>query len=276
LVDMGRQNLVLVTGGAGLVGSRLVRALLSRGRKVRVLDTRYGELENEKENPDLELVGIGADDFHGGMLDEGTVEESVRNIDVIFHLAINWDGASWRHTLPLGDLFEANIRGTLNLLEAAKASATKHFVFASSVAVYGETERTLALKKGGGEAKVREETACWPELWNGDPGPAYGIMKLATEKICLMYFHEYGLPVTVLRLEYVFAGERELKDGANVHVDDVVQAFLLAELNKKTYGQVFNLAYPTPHISTRKLQKVLGWRPEATKRFLKARKNLPP
>jgi nucleoside-diphosphate-sugar epimerase len=266
---MGKQGRVLVTGGAGLIGSRLVRALLKEGRKVRVLDIRYGELEDEKQNPNLELVGKGHNDLRGGMGNKRVVENSVRGIDVIYHLAINWDGASWKRTLPLANLFDVNIRGTLNLLEAARASGTKHFIFSSSVAVYGETERTLSLRRRAAYAKAREETACWPELWNGDPGPAYAIMKLTTEKICLMYSHQYGLPVTVFRLEYVFTRERELEDGANIHVDDVVQAFLLVELNKKTYGQVFNLAYPTPHVSTRKLQKALGWRPTASQPFLK-------
>ena len=266
---MGKRGLVLVTGGAGLVGSRLVRALLEKGRKVRVLDTRYGELEDEKESPNLELVGVGANDLHGGMADRRLVEASVRGVDVIYHLATNWDGASWKHALPLADLFDANVRGTTNLLEAARAGGTKHFIFTGSVAVYGETERTLSLGRRTRHAKVREETASWPELWSGDPGPAYAIMKLTTEKLCLMYYHHLGLPVTVFRLEYVFASERELEDGANIHVDDVVQGLRLAELNKKAYGQVFNLAYPTPHMSSSKLRRVLGWRPEATKAFLK-------
>jgi nucleoside-diphosphate-sugar epimerase len=265
---MGGTERVLVTGGSGLVGSRLVRALLKEGRKVRVLDTRSGELEDQKENPDLELAGIGADELRGGMADRRLVEESVRNADVIYHLAINWDGGSWRHTLPLADLYDANVRGTLNLLEAARSHGTKHFIFSSSVAVYGETERTLALKRRSRRAQADEETACWPELWNGDPGPAYAILKLTCEKLCLMYYHDYGLPVTVFRLEYVFTGKGELEDGANVHVDDVVRAFLLAELNEKAYGQVFNLANPTPHITTSKLQRVLGWRPDATRAFL--------
>jgi hypothetical protein len=85
----------------------------------------------------------------------------------------------------------------------------------------------------------------------------------------MMYYHHHGLPVTVFRLEYVFAGDRELRDGANIHVDDVVQAFLLAELNRRAYGQVFNLAYPTPRISTRKLQNALGWKPQATEAYLR-------
>jgi nucleoside-diphosphate-sugar epimerase len=260
---------VLVTGGSGLIGSRLVYTLLKEARKVRVLDTRYGELEDEKTNPALEFVGIDADDLHGGMADKRVVEESVRDTDVIYHLAINWDGGSWRHGTPLADLFDANVRGTLNLLEAARSYGTKHLVFSSSVAVYGETERTLALKRRKEYARVHEGTVCHPELWRGDPGPAYSIVKLTNEKLCLMYYHHHGLPVTVFRLEYVFAGERELKDGANIHVDDVVQAFLLAELNRRAYGQVFNLAYPTPHISTRKLQRVLGWKPQATKAYLR-------
>ena len=258
---------VLVTGGGGVVGSRVVRALLSEGRKVRVLDTRYGELEDEKENPDLEFMGIDVDDLHGGMADMRVVEESVRGTDVIYHLAVNWDGGNWKHALPLADLFDANLRGTLNLLEAARSCGTKHFLFSSSVAVYGETERTLAMKRRVRYAKVSEVTACQPELWTGDPGPAYAIMKLVSEKLCLMYYHQHRLPVTVFRLEYVFTGEGELRDGANIHVDDVVRALLLAESNEKTYGEVFNLACPTPHVSTKKLQGVLGWRPEATKAF---------
>ena len=267
---MGGRSKVMVTGGAGLVGSRLVRALLKEGRTVRVLDTRYGELEEIKENPDLELVGIGANHTRGGMADMRMAEESVRGIDVIYHLAVNWDGASWKHALPLGDLFDTNIRGTLNLLEAARASGIKHFIFSSSVAVYGETERTLSPRRRVGYAKMNEETVCLPELWSGDPGPGYAIVKLTTEKLCLMYYHHFGLPVTVFRQEYVFAGRREIEDGANIHVDDVVQAFLLAEMNKKAYGQIFNLGYPARHLSTRKLQRELGWRPVATKSFLKA------
>jgi UDP-glucose 4-epimerase len=259
---------VLVTGGAGLIGSRLVCALLKQGRKVRVLDTRYGELGGEKADTNLEFIGIGGDSLRGGIADKRMVDEWVRDVEVVYHLAINWDGASWRHTLPLADLFDANIRGTLNLLEAARSRDLKHFIFSSSAAVYGETERTITLKHGARKERVDEESACRPELWDGDPGPAYAILKLTTEKLCLMYYHRYGLPVTVFRVEYVFVGEKELGDHANIHVDDVVSAFILAAMNKKTYGQIFNLANPTPYISTKKLQRTLGWQPNATRAFL--------
>ena len=93
-------------------------------------------------------------------------------------------------------------------------------------------------------------------------------MKLALEKLCLMYHHQYGLPVTVLRIEYVFVDQGQFDDGANIHVDDVVRAFLLATLNRKAYGQVFNVAYPAPYISTRKIEKTLRWKPLMTRQFL--------
>jgi nucleoside-diphosphate-sugar epimerase len=259
---------VLIVGGTGLLGSRLVLALLDREHKVKVLDTRYGELEDVKTRANLEFVGIGSNELGGGMADRQIAREAVEDVDVVYHLAINWDGASWKHELPLTDLFDANIRGTLNLLEASRSHGVNHFLFSSSAAVYGETERTASLREGTTKRRVvDEEIVCLPELWDGDPGPAYAIVKLTTEKLCMMYHYHYGLPVTVFRIEYIFLSEKEIGDYANIHVDDVVQAFLLATLNEKAYGQVFNVAYPAPHISVKKIAEVLGWRPLKTEEF---------
>ena len=308
---------VLVTGGAGFIGSRLVHALLERECRVKVLDIRYGSLEKIK-NPNLEFVGIGSEDLRGGMADRSFVERAVEDVDVIYHLAINWNGHTWRHTLPLADLFDVNIRGTLNLLEAAKSQGVRHFLFSSSCAVYGESKSLI----------VDEEAVCKPELWKGDPGPAYGILKLTMERLCLLYHQQYGLPVTAFRIEVVFDEDQALPsrkimdnvlkgktievvegDGyASIHVDEVVQAFLLATLNKSAYGQVFNLSNPATYISYRelyqlliqltnsksevklvtdpirlstgskrylyllcieKMQRVLGWKPKKTKEDLK-------
>lgn len=261
---------VLVVGGAGLLGSRLVHALLNGEHKVRVLDTRYGALEDVKTHADLEFIGIDGDELRGGMADKQTVKEAIEGANIVCHLAINWDGASWKHELPLAELFEANITGTLNLLEASRAHDVKHFLFSSSAAVYGETERTISLRQSAKKGRVMDEEAvCLPELWDGDPGPAYAIVKLATEKLCMMYHYHYGLPVTVFRIEYIFSSERELDDYANIHVDDVVQAFLLAMLNEKGYGQVFNIAYPASHISVRKATDSLGWKPQRTEEIRK-------
>src|SRR5881296_3298048 len=301
----------LVTGGSGFIGSRLVRRLLKRGHRVRVLDVQTGRLEHV-DDPNLEFVGLGVDPLRGGIFDRNLVRRAVRGVDVIYHLAINWDGHSWRGALPLPELFNANIRGTYNLLEEAKSSGVKHFLFSSSIAVYGKRKSPV----------LDEETPCRPELWKGGPGPAYAIAKLATERLCLMYYHEYGLPVTNFRIDVVF-DDSEHQDleletirkarkgetievakgegGACIHVDDVVEAFILATLNRKSFGQVFNLSNPAVYLSdldvcrivvkslgskskvrlvgelaltgpriqsVRKAERVLGWRPRKTREDL--------
>lgn len=258
---------ILVTGGAGFIGSRLVHALLERGLRVRVLDIRQGPLKREKTK-NLEFIGLRGNPLTRGMVEKKIVRRALRDVDIIYHLAINWNGHSWRHRLPLADLFDANIRGTLNLLEEARFRKVRHFLFSSSIAVYGEDSRV-----------IDEETVCKPELWNGDPGPAYGILKLATEKLCLMYYHHYELPVTVFRIDLVFSDDEELyvsgrmvdkvrkgesievpegEGSSSIHVDEVVQAFLLATLNKQAYGHIFNLTNPKTYLSDYELYRFLA------------------
>ncbi|MEM1565564.1 MAG: NAD(P)-dependent oxidoreductase [Candidatus Bathyarchaeia archaeon] len=240
----------LVAGGGGFIGSRLVRVLLNNDWIVRVLDIQYGELVDCKDN--LEFFGVGSDDLHGGVADRNIVRQAVKGVDVVYHLALNWDGATWKHEVSLADLFDVNIRGTLNLLEEAKSGGVKHFLFASSTAVYGD----------GNVEVVDEESVCKPELFEGDPGPAYTIMKLATERLCLLYSSEHGLPVTVLRIGYVFEPPGE----GEIHVKDVVQAFILATLNSKAYGQIFNVTCE-PIVSTRRIREILDWKPKFTTRI---------
>jgi len=313
---MGTENIkkkVLVTGGGGFIGSRLVKTLLEKGFAVNVLDVQPGSLKGETD-PNLELIGIGSDGLRGGMADKSLVEQSVKNADVIYHLAINWDWGTQPSALRLADLFDVNIRGTLNLLEAAKFHGVKHFIFASSCAVYGESEAS----------PMDEETVCKPET-SPTHLSAYGIVKLATEKLCLMYYQHYGLPVTAFRIEVVFSDNQSLLSAlskeyidkvlrsedievlegegcASIHVDEVVDAFLLATLNNKTYGRVFNLSNPSAYVTHRelyqfiiqltsskskisvipsgiriscmpesieKIQRILGWRPKKTKEDLK-------
>jgi UDP-glucose 4-epimerase len=309
----GVKKKVLVTGGGGFIGSRLARALLQKGLAAKVLDVQQGLLKGES-SPSLEFIGIGSNELRGGMVDKVLVEHAVKDVDVVYHLAINWDAVTWAGVHPLSDLFDVNIRGTLNLLEAAKSYGVKHFLFASSSAVYGETE----------SSPMDEETVCKPEL-SPQHLSAYGIMKLATEKLCLMYHHHYGLPVTSFRIEVVFSDNEsllsalsskyidkvltgedvEVADGegcASVHVDEVVDAFLLATLNDKAYGHVLNISNPATYIthqelyqfiiqlagskskikviprglriscmpeSIEKIQRILGWRPQKTKEDLK-------
>jgi UDP-glucose 4-epimerase len=259
---------VLVTGGGGFIGSRLVGAILRKGLSVKVLDIQPGLLR-EESSPNLEFIGIGSSDLHGGMVDRAFVERAVEDVDVVYHLALNWDGATWAGAHSLADRFDVNIRGTLNLLEAARSHGVRHFLFASSCAVYGEA----------GSSVVDEETVCKPETSPEHLSP-YGIMKLTAEKLCLMYYHHYELPVTSFRIEVVFSdnesqlsalssryvnkllkGESiEVVDGegcASVHVDEVVNALSLATLNQKAYGNVFNISNPATYMTHRELYQFI-------------------
>jgi len=282
--DIGTK--VLVTGGGGFIGSRLVHELLKEGCRVKVLDVRKGRLEKETSE-NLGFIGVGSDEVQGGMADSGLVEQAVEDVDVIYHLAINWDGLSWAHRLPLADLFDANVRGTLNLLEAARSRGVSHFLYSSSCAVYGNAgthpvDTYRSYKAGAIEAAdsvLHEEAVCRPELWKGDPGPGYAVLKLAVEKLCLAYYRLYGLPVTIFRLEVAWdddeaqfvgsgdidtirrGGVVEVVDGdgfGTVHVDEIAQAFVLATLNEKAYGQVFNLSNPDAYISYHELYQMLA------------------
>lgn len=236
---------VLVTGGAGYIGSHLLEALRQAGHAVRVLDLRSPNDEH--------LAGPGLDFIQGSVTDPDLVALAMRDVEVVFHLA--WSFRAWRFYPELRPEEERreireNLFGTLNLLEAALAAGVRHLLFSGSAVVYGPT----------GPAQVDEEHACHPER-SALGGPVYGITKLACEKLCLAY-QQRGLPVTVFRLHGVFSegylnqfgqmirqaltGEpmRTIRGtgGEYIHMDDALRAFLLAMDNLRAYGEVFNLA----------------------------------
>jgi UDP-glucose 4-epimerase len=219
---------VLVTGGAGYVGSHLVDVLRQAGHAVRVLD----------------LHPANGDFIRGSVADSSLVAQAVEDVEVVYHLAWGFYPGDERREI------QENLFGTVNLLEAALAIGVRHFLLASSAVVYGPT----------GPSLVDEEYPCHPER-STIGGPVYGITKLACEKLCLVY-QRRGLPVTIFRMHGVFsqgrlgqfgqmieqalAGEpvRAIREagGEYVHLRDVLRAFLLAMDNPKAYGEVFNLA----------------------------------
>lgn len=271
----------LVTGGGGFIGSRLVTALLSRGHSVVVLDVGGGRLA-VRDHPNLRLVGLESEGRAGGMLDPRMVAGAMAGADVVFHLALDWNGGTWRRTQPLADIFDHNVRGTLNLLDAAVEHGVGQFLFASSEAVYGGTCGRV----------IDEEATCRPELWTrGDPGRAYGVLKVATERLCLLYHHEHGLPVTVLRIwpafdeedaqllsspvvEAIRRGEEvEVVEGrgrSSVHVEEIAEAFLMASQDHRAHGQVFNVLNPDTWISDQQLYELVATAAGSESRILTA------
>ncbi len=240
----------LVTGGSGFIGQHLVNALLKRGFLVRVFDLEARELAQIK-NDRLEL-------FIGNMLDRKAVNEVMKGINVVYHLALANSFEDFKS-------IQINLEGTINLLETALNERVKHFLFASSGAVYGNSRRKI----------IDEDHPLYPEE-SIIGGRWYAITKLATEKLCMKYYHEFGLPVTALRLgavyfkvgwicdpiisraikgEKITVEENEWSD--YIHVEDVVEAFLLATLNEKVYGEIFNITNPNLSISERELAEMI-------------------
>ncbi|MDH5648402.1 MAG: NAD-dependent epimerase/dehydratase family protein [Gammaproteobacteria bacterium] len=176
---------VLVTGGAGFIGSHLVEQLLSAGRKVRVLDNlSMGKKENlPLAVPDLEFI-------EGDIRDPMTVEKCVAGVSAIVHLAAV---ASVQASIddPLST-HQSNFDGTLHLLEAARKHQVGRFLYACSAAVYGDTE-VLPV----------------PETLIPKPLSPYAVDKLAGEYYLLYYFNKHGLNATSFRFFNIYGPRQD-------------------------------------------------------------------
>ncbi len=233
----------LVTGGAGFIGSHLVRALLEQGAFVRVLDDfSTGKREN--------LSGLEVEIIAGDLRDMDKVLEAVRGVDVIFHEAA-FVSVPQSMQDPL-TCFDINQRGTESLLEAARKNGVGRVILASSAAVYGDSQAL----------PLDEETAL-------QPGSPYAVSKRVDELYAEMYTRSFGLPVVALRYFNVYGPRqrpdsmyaaavpiftRRLLDGLPVtiygdggqtrdlvYVGDVVRANLAASEHPAAPGQVFNV-----------------------------------
>jgi UDP-glucose 4-epimerase len=226
----------LVTGGAGYIGSHLVDALRQAGHRVRVLDPRPIGRQHQAHP--------GCDWLKGLTTDPECAALATQDIDVIYHLAWSFHPDQERREV------QQNLLGTLTLLEAALTAHVRELIFAGSAVVYGPT----------GPIQASEDQPCRPER-STIGGPMYGITKLACEKLCLVY-QRRGLPVTIFRIHGVFGKGRlgqfgrmidqafsgdtvsaiREAGGEYIHLDDVLQAFLLATADPRSHGQIFNLA----------------------------------
>ncbi len=237
---------VLVTGGAGFIGSHIVDRLLLDGHEVVVLDDfSTGHRSNLPDNNAALTI------VEGDISDSKTVQQCMENIDWVFHKAAV---ASVPKTVndPVGSS-AVNYQGTLHLLEAARNNNVKRFVFASSAALYGD-EPTLP----------KVETMCPVTL------SPYAVDKLASEFACGMYTKLYGLETVCLRYFNVYGPKQDpsspysgvisiftdkLKkkevptifgDGEQVrdfvYVGDVVEANMRAVATENVAGEYYNIA----------------------------------
>ncbi len=234
--------IALVTGGAGFIGSHLVRALLERGDQVRVLD----DLSTGREEY---LSGLDLDLIVGDIRDLRTVHQAMEGVNLVFHLAALISvPASIEDPL---DCYAVNLNGSLNMLWAAHKAGVRRFVLASSAAVYGESE-----------GKVDESAPTHPLS-------PYATSKLAMEQAAQLFATTSGLRTVSLRCFNIY-GPRQSPDSPYaaaipifiqtmiesqpptidgdgkqtrdfVYVEDVVRAFLMAAERHEVAGEVFNI-----------------------------------
>jgi nucleoside-diphosphate-sugar epimerase len=171
----------LVTGGAGFIGSNLVRALLERGEEVRVLDNfSTGNRANLADvEDDVDLV-------EGELRSYERVHNAVRGTEVVFHLGAL--GSVPRSVQDPLTSSAVNVEGTLNVLLAARDEGVRRVVFSSSTSVYGTS-------------RERPTTEASPP----DPISPYGVAKLAAERYCVSFSRVYeSFETVVLRYFNVF------------------------------------------------------------------------
>ena len=178
-------SLYLVTGGAGFVGSYLVRFLLDKGESVRVLDNfSTGKRENlEEVITKIELV-------EGDLNDRQAVSQAVRGADFVFHEAAI--PSVPRSVEKPMESHEANASGTLVLLQEAREARVRRLVYASSSSVYGRNPELPKL-----------------ETMRTEPLSPYAVAKLAAEHYCLVFHNLYGLETVALRYFNVFGPRQD-------------------------------------------------------------------
>jgi UDP-glucuronate 4-epimerase len=189
---------VLVTGGAGAIGSHVVEALLARGDRVAVLDSFHAFYPRSRKERNL-AAAFGHAGFaglhEGDLLDLACVERAFGELrpEAVIHLAAR---AGVRPSLedPVGYV-QCNVAGTAALLQAAVGAGVGRFVFASSSSVYGEQPRGPFTE----------------DLPADRPLSPYGASKRAGELLCHAFHHDYGLAVTCLRFFTVY-GPRQRPD----------------------------------------------------------------
>jgi len=213
MIKMGDQTLsrILVTGGAGFIGSNLCEALLEMGHDVRVFDNfSTGKRENLAEfASSVELI-------EGDIRDYESIEKAVNGVERVIHLAA-MSSVPWSVDDPEA-AHHMNATGTLHVLKAARDNGAQRVVIASTSAIYGENP-------------VQPKT----EEMIPEPRSPYAATKLAGEHYCAVFSAVYGLETVALRYFNVY-GKRQ--DPAS-HYSAVIPKFItriLSNTNPVIYG----------------------------------------
>lgn len=181
---------ILITGGAGFIGSNLANKLIERGDKVVIIDNfnDYYDPQLKRDRLKYILKGKKYKLYKGDIRDAKLLEKifKAEKLDKVMHLAAM---AGVRSSLLMPTLYEeVNVRGTLNLLEMARKYKLKNFVYASSSSVYGNNKKVPFSEKDSVDTPISP----------------YAATKKATELLAHVYSHVYGLHTTGLRYFTVY------------------------------------------------------------------------
>ncbi len=277
---------ILITGGAGFVGANLADRLAGSGRTVLIYDSlaRPGVEKNLRWLRERHGNRIGVE--RADVRDRACLAEAVARAGQVFHLAAQV-AVTTSVSDPIGD-FEVNLRGTLNLLEALRATPAP-LVFASTNKVYGKLA-DIALKEEAMRHVPADPAVRAAGIAEGQPldfYSPYGCSKGAADQYVLDYARVYGLDTVVFRMSCLY-GPRQFGtedqgwvahflisaiqgrpitifgDGRQVRdilfVQDVVEAFLLAQrCMPEIRGQAFNIGGgPSNAVSLRELLDLIG------------------
>lgn len=184
--DLFSEEKVIVTGGAGFIGSHIVDTLISYGAEVHIIDNlSSGKKENCNSGAALHVLDVR---------DRDALQEVFKGSSFVFHLAaIVSVPYSIEHPAESHDV---NVTGTLNVLEAAREAGVKRLVFSSSSAIYGEQEKM----------PIAEDRTPSPQS-------PYGLHKYIGEQMCMLWSALYDLQTVSLRYFNVY-GTRQNPDGA--------------------------------------------------------------
>lgn len=249
-LEFEKGSVFLVTGGAGFIGSNLCESILDMGYEVRCLDNLS---TGKQENVDLFMKRRGYSFIMGDITDLDTCKKACEDVDFVLHEAA-WGSVPRSIEMPLY-YEEVNIRGTLNMMQAARCAGVKKFVYASSSSVYGDHP---ALPKIEGQ--------------EGNLLSPYALTKRVDEEYGKLYYKLYGLDTYGLRYFNVF-GRRQNPDGVYAavipkflkkllmdeppmihgdgkqsrdftYIENVIEANLKAcKAGHEIGGEVFNIAY---------------------------------
>ena len=220
---------VLVTGGAGFIGSHLVDALVAKGHRVRVLDALVSQVHGENSAP--AYLNSAAEFIAGDVCDREVVDRALEGIDVVFHEAA--EVGVGQSMYEIERYVRANDLGTAVLLEAilARRPQIKKIVVASSMSIYGEGAYTCETC-GPMAPQIRPASQLLERRWevecpkcgkNLSPAPTteekplfptsvYAVTKQDQEQFCLAVGRSYGIPVVALRYFNVYGTRQALSN----------------------------------------------------------------